>query len=288
MDIPAEIIQSSSQVQQEQNVQNILLATKAPDAIDALNSILHRLHPTNMLNIVVLSNGVMGVVQDIKHIIKENNVERRTNIIMASTTNGAHRGNKDDFRSLSPDSFCVVHAGLGQTFIEEPVRENELVKTLSTIWRDVGLNANIVSQEEIHVLNWKKLAANCAINPLTAIDGIRNGDLLKTNSSNQQILDNRCLEIIDEVSKVALVETRGLVIGENLEFDNLLQFVETVVRDTAPNVSSMLQDVLAKRYPTEVQYLNGFVARLGERHGINVCSNRKIAEDVEKLTRSFM
>ena len=294
MDIPAELISqssssSSSQMENEKDVQNILVATKAQDAIDALSSILHRLHPTQTINIIVLSNGVMGVVQDIKHIIKKKNLESRTNIIMASTTNGAHRGNEDDFQSISPDSFCVVHAGLGQTFIQEPWGEgNELVNTLSAIWRDVGLNSNIVSQEEIHVLNWKKLAANCAINPLTAIDRVQNGALLRTNTANQHVLDDRCLKIIDEVSRVAVVETQGLEIGDTLEFDNLMNFVETVIRDTAPNISSMFQDVLAKRHPTEVQYLNGFVARLGEKHGINVCWNRKITEDIENITRPFM
>ena len=71
-----------------------------------------------------------------------------------------------------------------------------------------------------------------------------------------------------------------------LEYDRLLPFVKSVVQNTARNKSSMLQDILSKRYPTEVMYLNGYVARLGrDRYGIDVPANAYVTEEVERISR---
>jgi len=44
----------------------------------------------------------------------------------------------------------------------------------------------------------------------------------------------------------------------------------------------MLQDVIAKRYPTEIMYLNGRVSRIGrEGHGLDVQTNDSVTKTVE-------
>ena len=50
----------------------------------------------------------------------------------------------------------------------------------------------------------------------------------------------------------------------------------------------MLQDVLAERYPTEICYLNGYVARIGrERYGLDMAANQFITDEVEKISSAY-
>ena len=180
-------------------------------------------------------------------------------------------------------------------------------------------------------MNWKKLAANCAINPLTALRKCRNGELLTSTSMGNEKEDESTVQgkggshqmpmpipvndldyrdpamfqqLIREVSEVALAEAgkHSYIIGngnnsdpsssssssamDDLRYDRLLPFVESVARNTARNKSSMLQDVLSNRYPTEVMYLNGYIARLGcEVHDIDVRANHYITTEIEHISK---
>ena len=65
------------------------------------------------------------------------------------------------------------------------------------------------------------------------------------------------------------------------------EFVEDVVKNTANNHSSMLQDVMHKRYPTEIDYLNGYIVNLGRQLGVDTFANEFICNEVENLTKPF-
>ena len=80
IDIPACIIEHFEQKSSEDtttvlpihppaHIQNILLTTKAPDATVAILSVLHRLHPTKLNNIVVMTNGVLAVMEELKQVL---------------------------------------------------------------------------------------------------------------------------------------------------------------------------------------------------------------------------
>jgi 2-dehydropantoate 2-reductase len=113
---------------------------------------------------------------------------------------------------------------------------------------------------------WKKLAVNCAINPLTALRGVPNGALLEQ-------ADTRALmtAAADEVAAVAAA--RGTPIadaaGAALE----------IARVTAGNRSSMLQD-LERGARTEIDALSGAVVREGRRLGVAVPVNERLWRDV--------
>jgi len=313
-DISVKIINESKEEQAftnpENSIRNILLCTKATDAVTAVQSILHMIHPTKKIKIIIMTNGSMGVVLNIHKLLKEHGLQDQVDIILASTTNGVHRGDEHDYdfrtmnQKMNNRSFNVHHAGLGQTFIEDT---NEISTTLSTIWNKAGLGTHLISSEEMIVLNWKKLAANCAINPLTALRKCQNGDLLKAPSSivgasysndlkqrhSQRLHYNEPMifyKLVREVSDVALAESQKYslhdrsLFQEQFKYESLVSFVEGVVRDTSKNKSSMLQDILQNRYPTEIDYLNGYVSRLGLEHGLNVKANHYICNEIENLT----
>jgi len=66
--------------------------------------------------------------------------------------------------------------------------------------------------------------------------------------------------------------------------------VDTVLRDTAHNRSSMLQDVESATntnsstvIQTEVDYLSGYVVRMGKKHGIECPVNKELCDKVRAL-----
>lgn len=313
LDLPAKIIDDIqvSSIDRNQNdnyIQNILLCTKAPDAVKALESIIHLLHPTEQIHIVIMTNGSMGVVSDIKSMINGHGLLKdRIDLIYASTTHGAHRGSLEDFDDINVitkhKTFNIHHAGLGYTYLENTTAFSYI---LSDIWNEIGLRVNLVSTQEMNIMNWKKLATNCAINALTALRRCSNGALLDSYSAKDNIvtideLDHHGHEwnyndplifyqLIREVSDVAIAdaETKGQTeIRQHFQYENLVYFVKEVVSNTSNNKSSMLQDILHQRYPTEIQYLNGYIVDLGHKLGINVTANELLCHEVETLTKDF-
>jgi 2-dehydropantoate 2-reductase len=140
---------------------------------------------------------------------------------------------------------------------------------LESMLRSAKLEVRAV--EDIEPAVWGKLIVNAAINPLTAILRVRNGELL-TNPSARPLMG----QLAHEAATVA--RARAVV----LPFLDLEQAVEEVAQRTAENVSSMFQDVL-RGAPTEVDAINGAVVQLGELAGIPVPVNRTICSLVKAL-----
>ncbi len=318
--IPSEIIYQNGLKDEKQDIRNILLITKAPQAVSALESIFPRLHPTEIINLVVMTNGSLSVVHEIQQTLRCKRMTNKVNIIYASTTHGAiremdarmlvdeddvsRRGQNEEF-----DAFRVTWTGVGQTFIQGTTNEmfsTNLQHTLNETWNEVGMNSSLASSEEMYILNWKKLAANCAINPLTALRRCRNGDLISgkmnkpcyddtfdysdLNSTNSMLFYQLIREVSDlakvEADKCSQIMTDVSYVKNELSYDNLSSFVENVVHQTARNKSSMLQDIIARRYPTEIMHLNGYVSKLGiESHGLEFKANSYISTEVERLSR---
>jgi 2-dehydropantoate 2-reductase len=110
-------------------------------------------------------------------------------------------------------------------------------------------------QDDVDALVWRKLAVNCAINPLSALRGVRNGALLD-NAGDRALVESAAMEV------EAVASARGtLVLGGYREA------ALEAARLTAGNRSSMLQD-FERRAPTEIEAMNGAVVREGRRLGV--------------------
>ncbi len=136
--------------------------------------------------------------------------------------------------------------------------------------RAAGFEVRI--EADIAPVLWTKLAVNCAVNPLTALLRVANGELLG-NPEALATLESAAREV------GAVAAARGIC----LEVDPAELAVE-VVRKTAMNRSSMLQDV-ERGTATEIEALNGAVVREAERLGIPVPVNRRLLEEVRGLER---
>ncbi|MFU8784170.1 ketopantoate reductase family protein [Aliidiomarina sp.] len=101
-------------------------------------------------------------------------------------------------------------------------------------------------EANISARRWHKLAINCVINPLATIAGDVNG-VLRKNEYQPKIR-----AICEEIGNL----------NPYLDADVLVASVQQVIRATANNRCSMLQDSEAGK-PTEVDYLNGFICQEG-------------------------
>lgn len=260
--VPAQIIDD----QRPRPIRNLMVATKAYGAANAVKSLLHRFDNSAENNIIVLCNGALSVRDELSRLLAES--ELHAQLILATTTHGAYQEKGED------EMYRVVHAGQGSTFVEEH-------PSLSQLWDQSGLGSKSISSLEMDVLLWQKLAANCAINPTTALYKCKNGEILahQANSNTMPSVE----EVIQEVSSVAVQSSPH---SSELDFESLRAFVFKVIDDTSQNRSSMLQDV-TNGQPTEVDYLNGYVVARGKALGIDTPANTSLFTQIQDLHRTF-
>jgi 2-dehydropantoate 2-reductase len=141
------------------------------------------------------------------------------------------------------------------------------------LFRNAGLAAEPADMNQLDSLLWGKLVVNCAINPLTAILGVRNGELL-VRPDAMALMGLAAQECAD----VACAQ------GIELPFPDPFERVCEAARVTAANQSSMLQDV-RRGARTECEAINGEVVRWGERLGIPTPANEMLLHLVEKIGR---
>lgn len=134
----------------------------------------------------------------------------------------------------------------------------------SALLAKAGFQSEVVSSAAS--LLWSKLVINAAINPLTALLNIPNGELLKRPSA-RKLMGALALE----TAAVAAAQKIQLV------FDDPVAAVEAVAQRTANNFSSMLQD-LRRGAPTEIESICGAVVRLGVVHQVETAVNKTIRE----------
>ena len=163
----------------------------------------------------------------------------------------------------------IRHAGRGPTIVGDGPVPPPRLHVLAALLRVAGFDAAVVPG--IDGLLWGKAVVNAAINPLTALWRVPNGDLLAT-AERRSLLAALALE----AAAVAAA------LGIQLPYPDPVARVEEVCRATAANRSSMLQDVERAR-ETEVDSINGVVVCEGHRLGIPVARNEMIWELVRAL-----
>jgi 2-dehydropantoate 2-reductase len=118
--------------------------------------------------------------------------------------------------------------------------------------------------DDVSGLAWGKLVINAAINPLTALLRVPNGELLARPSAR---------ELMGQAAAEAAAV--GVARGLHLPFADPIAAAEDVAQRTAANHSSMYQDVQHGR-PTEIDAICGAVVQSGERTGVPAPVNRAL------------
>jgi 2-dehydropantoate 2-reductase len=122
---------------------------------------------------------------------------------------------------------------------------------------------------------WEKVTINAAINPLTALLGVPNGRLLDLKEARQLMRD-----LVVECAKVAATE------GYRFNY-SLVERTEEVCKQTADNISSMLQDIRAGKR-TEIDAISGEILRRAQLASLFTPRTRVVWQLVKGLEQRSM
>ena len=150
----------------------------------------------------------------------------------------------------------VKPGGAGAITVENHPRIGPLAAGLRAAGFPVELTAHADG------LVWSKLVINSAINPLTALLRVPNGELLERAAARSLMG-----ELARETAAVATAA------GIELTFSDPAGAAEDVARRTSGNHSSMYQDVL-RGAPTEIDAICGAIDRIGQMRGAPTPLNR--------------
>jgi len=231
----------------------VLITVKAYDT-EGVASLLMK---SSMHNVPVLSlqNG-LGNVETLE-------TRLGSDSIIAGTTTEA---------ALTTGPGSVIHTGSGTTWVGEVNgRQSERCLAIKRAFRRAGFSTLI--SDNINGVLWAKAIVNSAINPISAIARVKNGDVLKTPQ-----LREIASKVIDEGTAVAYANGIALRPAPR-------QMFEKVLAMTSRNKSSMLQDIEAGR-KTEIIQLNGSITRLGSQAGVSTPFNYLLTMLVLYLGRS--
>ncbi|MBO9489248.1 2-dehydropantoate 2-reductase [Endozoicomonas sp. G2_1] len=223
-------------------------------------------HSINKQCALVLCHNGMGCLEDIEQFKLANP------IYTLLTTHG----------SLKLSANHIKHTGKGQFDLglvkpADDLSDNSAaIQACQSITQQLpDLLGNCHWQANIVASQWRKLAINCVINPITAIDGVENGAI------QQRQYRDKIKAIVVELVEVAHAQ------GQLFEPSALIETVNQVAIATAQNQSSMLCDVLAKR-ATEIDYINGYIARLGKQHQITTPVNDELCKQIKALEQTYL
>lgn len=168
----------------------------------------------------------------------------------------------------------IRHAGEGDTYIGElDGRISERLQRIVEAFNKAGIRSEV--SDDILSLIWGKLLVNVGINALTAITGLRNGQLIEY-SGTEEILELAVKEALDVAS------ARDI----RIQYQDPIGHVKDVCRLTAQNKASMLQDMLNKR-KTEIDMINGAIVREGENAGIPTPVNKVLTNLISVMQDTY-
>ena len=183
-------------------------------------------------------------------------------IYQATTSHGA----------LKTDHESVRHTGMGNTLAGRSLSTPADLATDDKIRTIVETAFPPVTWcEDIYLSLWQKLSVNLAINPLTAIHDIRNG----------QILAPRYTSVLDTLSHEIAEVMQACGLNESAE--TILARIKTVAQATADNFSSMHQDIAHQRQ-TEIDAITGYLLSKAASERIAVPTNARLYQPINQLS----
>lgn len=149
----------------------------------------------------------------------------------------------------------VRHHGRGELVIGAGERSPALAEMFARAGVKAEMSGRVVDDL------WTKLIVNCAYNALSAIPQLPYGRMMQVEGIAGAMTD-----IVDEC--LAVARASGVRVD-----DGILAKVLGLAPTMPDQLSSTAQD-LARGKPTEIEHLNGYIVRAGERLGIATPANR--------------
>jgi len=184
-------------------------------------------------------------------------------IIAGTTSHGA--------TMLEPGS--IRHAGTGPTVIGmwSGIQKAGIQK-VADVFNKADISTETV--DDVRNVIWAKLFVNVGINAITALTGIKNGQIIDLSAT-------KALSCAAVEEAIQVARALGVKVA-----DNTVEHVFHVAEATSANRSSMGQDVDNKRQ-TEISVINGAIVKEAERLGIQTPVNRTLTTLIETLQANY-
>jgi 2-dehydropantoate 2-reductase len=235
------------------NARWVLFCVKSTDTEDAARAIAPHLAPDAV--VVSLQNGVDNAERMRLHIDRPI-IPAVVYVAVAISAPG-----------------CVRHSGRGDLIIGDPQepagRNRQTLEDIAARFAKVGIPVRI--SDNVMGELWIKLVTNCAYNAISALVPKTYGHLVAMPHARAIMRD-----AVQEIEKVA--EAKGVRIPDA----NLLDTVYRLA-DAMPGATSSTAQDIARGRRTEIDHLNGTIARLGESLGIPTPVNRTLHALVKLL-----
>jgi 2-dehydropantoate 2-reductase len=233
----------------------ILLTTKVNNNVAAIEPIVAML--PDGVTILCVQNGLYSenLVKDV--------VKDRALVLRAITQVGG----------VLVRPGVVDNTVAGYTLIEQHPQSPRIAAVLT----EAGLDGRVIP--DIKKEMWRKAVFNCVINPVTSLLGCEVGGIVdpRLNSLKLQIIDE-CLAVA-RADGVTFEDVSAAADGANAEdFAALIDRVFAGAR----TIASMRQDLMKGR-KTEIDHMNGAVAKLGAQYGLACPVNAALTTMIKYL-----
>ena len=231
----------------------VLLTVKSHATLSAAKSVLHLISEESP--IMTLQTG-LGNIEILEKLVPRHHIIPAFTF-MSATALGESR---------------VRHGGIGKTYLGE--LNGAFTPRLEKVCK--AFNASGLPSQMVHRIIgrlWCKVIVYSAINPLSAILRIPNGNLLSTMESITLMK-----KLIDEGKKVADAAAIDLV------YTDLYELLFDACRQSSNTLSSMLQDLL-NDLPTEIEAQNGAICRFAEDKGVSTPTQHTMVQLIKLLER---
>ncbi|CAG8535122.1 14589_t:CDS:1 [Dentiscutata heterogama] len=290
-------------------IRRLIITTRAYDVNQSFQKIFYRLSPTS--TIVLLSNG-MGIYEELMENFFSNNEKSRPNILMGISSHICRKikntGNQFDIlysevgeidlgimprhddqsiegnfsRDISSQS---AKNGSSPLISKNSENENEktetqfnimdsLNTTIKTLIKIPELYVRHINVQSLQNRLLENLVINACINPITAIFSMRNRGLLD-NPGADRVLYALCNESSQIMKKHC--EHLGMRPTNMFGPERLINTIRQICKKTALQSSDMLKDIQTCQL-TEINYLNGYLVKLGKIYGIPTPINKFVID----------
>jgi 2-dehydropantoate 2-reductase len=163
----------------------------------------------------------------------------------------------------APEPGRVKHLARGDLIIGPP---SETTTELANLFVRAGIPCRI--SDNIQGELWLKLLRNCALNAISALGHARYGEILQSSDAKRLMQD-----IVDEV--LAVARAARVVMPGVHDRDSGMAAAMELATQMADALSSTAQHLNRGRR-TEIDALNGYIARRGAELGVPVPVNRAL------------
>ena len=169
--------------------------------------------------------------------------------------------------AISSELGVSEFKGTGKTIVgglfNVKKESNKISDLFSSYYFDVKHSKDIKK----HI--WLKAAINSAINPIASYHNLKNGELKREEYWSQL--------------KKLLAESVSIANSNGINFNNNpLDLAEEIIKKTADNFCSMLQDIKKGR-KTEINEINGILYEMGKKQNINAKLNLQYLKKIKTL-----